>query len=68
MQRHEDRRVLVIFLPISSGQWKWVRPSSLESFEGNGGARGGDGSGGTCAPGGPGQAAGGLSRWRPGAL
>jgi hypothetical protein len=34
-QREQDRRVLVQFMPISSGQWKWYRPSQLEAFDGN---------------------------------
>ncbi|KAI7841433.1 hypothetical protein COHA_004828 [Chlorella ohadii] len=34
-QRQQDRRVLVQFMPISNGQWKWYRPSQLEAFDGN---------------------------------
>lgn len=39
-QRHECRRVLVSYLPISSGQWRWVRPGDLEAFDGNAGGWG----------------------------
>lgn len=35
LQRTEDRRVLVSYLPVSKGQWRWYRPSELEPFTGN---------------------------------
>ncbi len=38
LQRAESRRVLVLYMPISSGLWGWFRPTELEPFDGNAGA------------------------------
>lgn len=38
LQRAESRRVLVLYMPISSGLWGWFRPADLEPFEGGTGA------------------------------
>ena len=35
LQRAESLRVLVSFMPISSGKWHWYRPSDLQPFADN---------------------------------